>query len=150
MLTGNRALEIDTAGTLFEFPNVKIAARNRALALAQNADGFTIGIAGNVPNRGCAVAIADSLIIESVDVDAIAEYVESHDSGPYWGIWKDSETGLVYVDTCKVVDRWEAIAIAKSRGEIAVWDFELGEIRISDSPEPESLGEIDDDQSPIR
>jgi len=148
--TGNQALTIDTAGTLFEYPSVKRAARNRALALAANADGFTIGIAGNVPNRGCAVAIAESLVIETVDVDAIAEYVESHDSGPYWGIWKDSETGLVYVDTVKVVDRWEAIAIAKARGEIAVWDFEIGEIRIDHTPETESLGEFNDDESPIR
>ncbi|WIC88981.1 hypothetical protein SEA_SHAGRAT_114 [Rhodococcus phage Shagrat] len=150
MLYGNRALALDTAGTLFEYPNVKRAARNRALALAQNAAGFTIGIVGNVPNRGCAVAIADSLILESVDVDAIADYVAGHASGPYWGIWQDSETGLVYVDTVKVVDRWEAIEIAKSRGEIAVWDFEIGEIRISDSPEPESFGEFNDDQSAIR
>ena len=140
MLYGNRALTIETAGTLFEYPNVKRAARNRALALAQNAAGFTIGIAGNVPNRGCAVAIADSLILETVDVDAIAEYVESHDSGPYWGIWQDSETGLVYVDTVEIMPTEKAIEIAKSRGEIAVWDFEKGEIRVNGN----------DDQSPIR
>lgn len=140
MLYGNQALTIETAGTLFEFPNVKKAARNRALALAANADGFTIGIAGNVPNRGCAVAIADSLILETVDVDAIAEYVESHDSGPYWGIWQDSETGLVYVDTVEIMPVEKAIEIAKARGEIAVWDFEKGEIRVNGN----------DDQSPIR
>ena len=140
MLYGNQALTTETAGTLFEYPNAQKAARNRALALAQNADGFTIGIAGQVPNRGCAVAIADSLVIETVDVDAIADYVAGHASGPYWGIWRDSETGLVYVDTVEVMPTEKAIEIAKARGEIAVWDFEKGEIRVNGN----------DDQSPVR
>lgn len=150
MLTGNQALAIDTAGTNFEYPNgINSRAYRIARELVKNPEGYTIDGRLDAPQKGCAVAIADSLVVESVDVDEIARYVAGHASGPYWGIWQDSETGLVYIDTVKVVDRWEAIAIAKTRGEIAVWDFELGEIRISDSPEPESLGEINDDQSPI-
>ncbi|WP_029090044.1 hypothetical protein [Brevibacterium album] len=39
------------------------------------------------------------------------------------GVWRDSDTGLVYVDASSIIaDREDALAVARERGELAVWD----------------------------
>ena len=94
----------------------------------QPKDGYMVG--GEVPN----FVISCPFELSALDgVDAFLSLHEALLSRPEYfaGVWTDSDTGLVYVDISrKVDDLYTALAIAESRGELAVWDVaENKEIR---------------------
>lgn len=48
----------------------------------------------------------------------------------YFGIWTDTEDGLIYVDAVDHMETLEdALTLGAERGEIAVWDITNGEER---------------------
>lgn len=67
----------------------------------------------------------------------VAQFIEAHADTLardlyYVGAWEDSVTGIVWLDVTTVfTDEHHAIEVARSTGEIAVWDFEQArEIRV--------------------
>lgn len=95
-------------------------------------EGYSVNTELEVPTDGYMVGgEVPSLILKP---DAMYPYLTTDKwLGDHWdllnkpgyfaGIWKDSETGLIYVDISRnVADLYFALAIADARGELAVWD----------------------------
>lgn len=102
-----------------------------AQTLAANAGGFTINRDGSIPTHGASVAVADSLVSDHLDTLEIGVYVAQHPEIDSFGIWQDSETGFVYVDSVLIVSLEIALTIGAARGEIAVFDLDtMTEIRL--------------------
>lgn len=48
---------------------------------------------------------------------------DNQNKGAYLGTWKDSDTGLIWLDVSShIKNKKEAVQIAKERKEIAIWD----------------------------
>jgi hypothetical protein len=95
-------------------------------------DGFE---QDSLPKTGYYVGgVRPSLIVSSptdLDRGEVAWFVGGTDAR-YFGVWTDSETGMIYVDAVEHLDdAAAAISLALSRDEIAVWDIENGtELRV--------------------
>jgi len=109
-----------------------IATTTRAAAIAAtltaSPDGATVPVdaSATVPATGYVVADArHGVTLERLDADQVERWVLSNlDATPYLGIWADSATGLVYLDTVEILpDRADAMARAATLGEIAIWDL---------------------------
>lgn len=96
-------------------------------------EGYSVNVQGETPVDGYMVGGAiPSLVLKADEMypfRATDKWLTEHwtllngEPGLYAGIWKDSETGLTYVDISRnVADLYTALAIASSRGEIAIWD----------------------------
>lgn len=105
-------------------------------------DGYSVNVYGEVPTSGYMVGGEVEALELSKDhprpylttdawLDKHWSYFSRFPAEYYAGIWKDSETGITYVDISRnVEDIHTAVGIALSRGEIAVWDVTNGkEIR---------------------
>jgi hypothetical protein len=66
------------------------------------------------------------------------------DSGAHLGTWKNEKDGNIYLDISHVLSRKEACKVAKQNGELAIFDFELGEIPASEYDK--YLSEPDEEQ----
>lgn len=96
-------------------------------------DGYSVNISGEVPADGYMVGgEVPSLVIDeeknyqpylSTDAWLVNHWDLLNKPGYFAGIWKDSDTGLIYVDISRnVTDLYAALAIADARGELAIWD----------------------------
>src|SRR5881628_472523 len=79
--------------------------------------------------------VRPSLVVSDatlIDRGEVAWFVGGTDAR-YFGVWKDTETGMIYIDASDHVDnRQDALYLATERGEIAVWDIANGvEIRVN-------------------
>jgi hypothetical protein len=95
--------------------------------------GFSINHRGDIPTDGYMVGgEVESLVIKPSHPSPYLStdlYLERHwvllssNEDYYAGVWTDSDTGWIYVDICRnVADLYTALALASSRGELAVWD----------------------------
>lgn len=96
-------------------------------------EGYSVNVSGETPTDGYMVGgEVPSLVIDEeknykpyLTTDG---WLDNHwtllnQPGYYAGIWRDSDTGLIYVDIRRnVADLYSALAIASARGELAVWD----------------------------
>lgn len=109
--------------------------RVNARQVKSNPTGGTISTDGRpLPKTGYYVGGAGPLLVfPAADriTGLIADYFRWTQS-PYAGWWTDSETGKVYVDECTHLEHREAaLALAASRGELAIWDVaNAAEIRV--------------------
>lgn len=58
--------------------------------------------------------------------EAVETFVREHDneSGTVLGSWVDPATDTLYLDVCDVLaDKRAALALARERGELAIWDY---------------------------
>jgi hypothetical protein len=108
-------------------------------------DGYSVNIRGDVPTDGYMVGgEVDSLVLTEDDLFPmrdtdtwLVKHLDLLDNPVYFaGVWTDADTGKVYVDISrKVDDLYTALAIAESRGELAIWDVVNGkEIRTELEP----------------
>lgn len=68
-----------------------------------------------------------------LNIQAIADWVRRVGSNDhYFGSWRDENTGKVYIDISECIyDLDEALALARSRNELAIWDVKNNcEIRL--------------------
>ena len=94
--------------------------------LAARVSGGTVSTTSDIlPRTGYLVGIAGlGAVLPSADVDVISTWVASHLESNHVGIWSDSTTGTTYLDVVEVIaDRSDAEALARSTGEIAIWDL---------------------------
>lgn len=99
-------------------------------------EGYSVNINGEVPTDGYMVGgEVPSLILEGTEMYPFRvtdAWMGEHwallsQDGYYAGIWLDTETNKTYIDISRnVVDLYKALAIASSRGEIAIWDVAHG------------------------
>lgn len=102
------------------------------ILFSHESEGYSVNVHGETPVDGYMVGgEVPSLILKADEMYPylttdkwLAEHKFTLNTpGYYAGIWKDSETGLTYVDICRnVTDLYTALAIAENRGEIAIWD----------------------------
>lgn len=113
---------------------------SKALEKLQETGGFTLNLeTGKFVTEGFAVSVnpeSTRIVPGMVDTITLAQYGNDHRGawreGKVFGAWLDTETGLTYFDVVTIVDsREEALALARSHGEIAVFDIAgAREIRI--------------------
>lgn len=95
--------------------------------------GYSVDVHGEVPTDGYMVGgEVDSLVIDemknytpylTMDAWLVKHWDLLNKPGYYAGIWRDLDTNLIYVDISRnIADLYMALAIASSRGEIAIWD----------------------------
>ncbi len=99
-------------------------------------EGYSVNVHGETPVDGYMVGgEVPSLILDEDErrpMTATDAWLAEHEftlslPGYYAGIWKDSDTGLTYIDISRnVADLYSALAIADARGELAVWDVAHG------------------------
>lgn len=103
----------------------------------QSQGGVTISLNGKVPESGFVVAgVTDEsgkrtecVFEKAITAADVADYMKTYSPilskpGFYLGGWKDGNTGKVYLDTPEVLDdKNVALQVAKSRGELAVFDL---------------------------
>lgn len=100
-----------------------------AAELAGNPDGVTVvpGEGQSLPRSG--YVVGQRGISGDLDVVAIAAWVERElprvmSEGNYFGAWRDSETGTIYLDVVKIFHEFvPACRDADKRGELAIWDL---------------------------
>jgi hypothetical protein len=105
-------------------------------------DGYSVNLRGDTPFEGYMVGGEVAALVLTTDdqslfpmtyTDRWLEKNKALLNNPefYAGIWTDHDTGKVYVDISRnVTDLYTALAIAESRGELAIWDVTNGkEIR---------------------
>jgi hypothetical protein len=57
-------------------------------------------------------------------MDDVAWFIEGTPDAEYFGVWTDTEGGTIYVDAVDwTPSRGNALAMARKRGELAVWDI---------------------------
>lgn len=72
------------------------------------------------------------LNLSDFTADAVLMFASWHahkldETGTYVGSWINSETGKVHLDVAvRVDDKWLAIALAKQRGKLSIWDLKKG------------------------
>lgn len=108
-------------------------------------EGYSVNVQGETPTDGYMVGGEVASLILKADepkpMTATDAWLAEHEftlslPGYYAGIWKDSETGLTYVDISRnVADLYTALAIATARGELAIWDVASErEVRTENEP----------------
>lgn len=115
------------------------------ILMGHSEDGYSVSVTGETPTDGYMVGgeVASLVIDESKNFQPFLttdKWLEGcwdllNKPGYFAGIWTDSESGLVYVDISRnVADLYSALAIAASRGELAIWDVASAkEVRTEES-----------------
>lgn len=108
-------------------------AEGMAAQFALGADGGTFNAAGRLLDLTEGFVVggkAKSLVFGSTldfDEGLIREFVADHEAD-FYGFWVDGVGGAVYVDAVDILaDEDEALALARIRGELAVWAAGRGE-----------------------
>lgn len=110
------------------------------ILIEESDSGYSINLTGEQPTDGYMVGgEVESLIIKDDEprryttIDAwLVNHIDLlHTRGYFAGVWKDTDTDLIYIDISRNVDDlYTALAMAEARGELAIWDVANGkEIR---------------------
>lgn len=109
--------------------------------MVQGGEDGTVETRGHgLPDEGYYVGgVIPSLVYPSadqVDRGEVAYWIGTNDRCQYYGVWVDTETGMVHFDASTFMNYEKyAIPLAAARGEIAIWDIANGrEIRVEGNP----------------
>ena len=94
--------------------------------------GGSVDVTGRCPTSGYAVGGRVPAVVvpawrdhPEVARESIARFVREHEGTGVLGTWEDDRT--LYLDVCDVVPTLaDALALARERGELEVWDYARG------------------------